>query len=437
MKGDACPEDRISELADTIIHHILSFLETETIVSTSRLSKRWRYVWTTMPSFDLILLQYKYQEADTETVQNFIDRLLLFRQPSLKIIKFALTSDHVFDAFKVHEWISKIVSCNIEELSLDLCLYNDRIPFPRRLFNCESLAELRLHINMSLWIPGSISLPKLKLLQLSDIYFSNKLLVEQLILNSPLLEKLILSKCSWSNWNRTTLNISSPALKCLLIDDLANCIGIRNGTLKIHAPNLMHLSYTGSIATDYTVSSFSSLEDADICFKMECCYLDTQGAKIGHAAGKLVGGLSNVRSLTVSGETIEALSIAYDDLPTFQNLIHLRVTSEFGTFADKVLLKFFQSAPNLESLVFDKPLSMYQFDRGNTFCMQGECPLPRLKSVHFKEILAWSPREMDLIKQILKNAEDLEQMTFEDITPPTLSSISSLIKDKEEKWNDK
>ncbi|KAI3971547.1 hypothetical protein MKW92_034830, partial [Papaver armeniacum] len=173
MKGDVCPEDRISELPDTIIHHILSFLETETIVCTSRLSKRWRYVWTTMPSFDFTLLQGHHQEVGTKTVQNFIDRLLLFRQPSLKIIKFALTSDHVFDAFKVHEWISKIISCNIEELSLDLRFFSNPIPFQRRLFNCESLVELRLRIDISHWIPESIYLPKLKLLQLSNICFSN------------------------------------------------------------------------------------------------------------------------------------------------------------------------------------------------------------------------------------------------------------------------
>ncbi|KAI3899872.1 hypothetical protein MKW92_011466, partial [Papaver armeniacum] len=66
-----------------------------------------------------------------------------------------------------------------------------------------------------------------------------------------------------------------------------------------------------------------------------------------------------------------ALSFAYDDLPRFQNLIHLRLTSEFQTSSDKVLLKFFQSAPNLESLVFDKGLSMWPSDMGNTCARHG------------------------------------------------------------------
>ncbi|KAI3910899.1 hypothetical protein MKW98_022586, partial [Papaver atlanticum] len=152
---------------------------------------------------------------------------------------------------------------------------------------------------------------------------------------------------------------------------------MRNGTVKIHAPELMHLSYTGSIATDYTVPCFSLLEDAEICFKIGSYYLEKKGAQIGHAS-KLVGGLSNVRSLKISGKTLEALSCVYDDLPTFQNLIYLRVTSKSKTIADKVLLKFFQRAPSLESLVFDQALP----DMGNIFWMQGmasECPFPRLK----------------------------------------------------------
>ncbi|XP_026397837.1 FBD-associated F-box protein At4g10400-like [Papaver somniferum] len=333
--------------------------QTQTIVSTSILSKRWRHIWTTMPSFDLALLQGDHQEVDTKTFQNFIDRMLFLRPPLLKMVKFALRSDQIFDSSKVHEWILKIGKCNIEELNLNLYL-DKPLYVPNSLFNCESLVELRLHLHISLHLPKCISLPKLKFLQLSDMCFQ---------------------------------------------------------------------------ATDYTVSSFPSLEDVEInCFNIGSDYLETKAAQIGHAGRKLVGGFSNVRSLMISGETLEALSFAYDDLPTFQNLIHMRVTSEFKSFADKVLLKFFQSAPNLETLVFDKELAMSLSESGNIFWMQGtafECPFPRLKSVHFKEI-SWYLREVDLIKLILKNAEDLEMITFKDFTPPSLPSISRVLTAREE-----
>ncbi|KAI3910896.1 hypothetical protein MKW98_022583, partial [Papaver atlanticum] len=242
----------------------------------------------TMPSFDFTL---QGDHEDTKTFEKFIDRLLFLRQPSLKIVKFALTSDRVFAASKIHDWISKIVKCNIEELSLKLhrhCI----VPFPLSFFNCESLVKLRLHMN--LWLPESISWPRLNLLQLSYGFSLDKLYIEQLILRSPLLETLILSECSWSNWNGTTLNISAPALKCLVFNDLITYTRMRNRTVKIHAPELMHFTYTGDFATDFTMSSFSSLEDAEIRFKIKSYYLDeAKRAQIGHAAIKLVGGLSN------------------------------------------------------------------------------------------------------------------------------------------------
>ncbi|CAN1147846.1 F-box/LRR-repeat protein At3g59200, partial [Linum perenne] len=37
--------NRLSDLPDSILHHILSFLDTKSFVQTCILSRRWRYVW--------------------------------------------------------------------------------------------------------------------------------------------------------------------------------------------------------------------------------------------------------------------------------------------------------------------------------------------------------------------------------------------------------
>ncbi|XP_058204369.1 uncharacterized protein LOC131318541 isoform X2 [Rhododendron vialii] len=44
--------DRISQLPEPIIHHILSLLPTEDAVCTNVLSKTWRRIWSTFPVFD-------------------------------------------------------------------------------------------------------------------------------------------------------------------------------------------------------------------------------------------------------------------------------------------------------------------------------------------------------------------------------------------------
>jgi len=46
--------DRISDLPDEIIHHILSFLPSSQITLTSLLSKRWNPLWLTIPNADRI-----------------------------------------------------------------------------------------------------------------------------------------------------------------------------------------------------------------------------------------------------------------------------------------------------------------------------------------------------------------------------------------------
>ena len=43
---------QIDDLPDLIIQHILSYLSTEEAVRTSILSKRWKYLWTSIPKLD-------------------------------------------------------------------------------------------------------------------------------------------------------------------------------------------------------------------------------------------------------------------------------------------------------------------------------------------------------------------------------------------------
>ncbi|PRQ17700.1 putative F-box domain-containing protein [Rosa chinensis] len=45
-------EDRISELPDAILCHILSFFSTREAVKTSILSHRWKNVWASVPNLD-------------------------------------------------------------------------------------------------------------------------------------------------------------------------------------------------------------------------------------------------------------------------------------------------------------------------------------------------------------------------------------------------
>lgn len=51
-RSEVIVNDKISCLLDSLLHHILSFLQTREVIATSLLSKRWRSLWCSMPTFD-------------------------------------------------------------------------------------------------------------------------------------------------------------------------------------------------------------------------------------------------------------------------------------------------------------------------------------------------------------------------------------------------
>lgn len=72
--------DWISILPDPLLHHILSFLDTKWAIRTSILSKRWKYIWTSIPNFDFLNWRgadyHLDVESDNKKFVNFMDRMI-------------------------------------------------------------------------------------------------------------------------------------------------------------------------------------------------------------------------------------------------------------------------------------------------------------------------------------------------------------------------
>ncbi|XP_026389345.1 F-box/LRR-repeat protein At3g58900-like [Papaver somniferum] len=65
-------EDRISNLPASILHHILSFVHTRVAARTSVLSKRWKYIWRSIPS-----LQFRcHKSSRVQKFMRFVDTTL-------------------------------------------------------------------------------------------------------------------------------------------------------------------------------------------------------------------------------------------------------------------------------------------------------------------------------------------------------------------------
>ncbi|KAL5698935.1 hypothetical protein ACHQM5_029905 [Ranunculus cassubicifolius] len=79
--------DRLSELPDSILHHIFSSLETREIVQASLLSRRWRGLWTSTPYLNFFLTRSKSKFSPLSWSEkivrkcfvNYVYRVLILR----------------------------------------------------------------------------------------------------------------------------------------------------------------------------------------------------------------------------------------------------------------------------------------------------------------------------------------------------------------------
>lgn len=296
--------DKISVLPDCLLHYILSLIPTKDAVATCILSKRWKFLWTSVPNidFDDALL---YMNADfwypveVTRFMNFVERVLLLRDSS-SIKKFRLSCRVCFSASRVHAWVSAAVMHDVEEL--DLCFFVDK-PFmlPLCVFHSKSLTVLKLEMNCELELPNSISFPSLKTLDLCLVTFVDDESVEKLFSNCPLLQELSILDCEWANLMNVTISI--PTLKSLTIDDLP-CYGtfdVNGCRIKIDAENLTQLSYTGYMCNELIPCYVPSLVKAHIHIPN---LFEDQKEFVTRTA-KLLGGLQHVHSLRLSTRTIK------------------------------------------------------------------------------------------------------------------------------------
>ncbi|XP_026383793.1 putative F-box protein At1g58310 [Papaver somniferum] len=212
-------EDRISGLPSPILHHILSFLPFKNIVRTCVLAKRWRFVWISVPN--LVIGHWRSPtnttrgprtniSKETDRFMNFMDRLFESRDMS-NIGKFSLSCDKHCDEDRVHSWLTAVARRDVEELSLLSEDERDSYMIPSLLFTCETLTLLKIHMPISLNIPTNVHLPKLKVLRLINIVFTDGPSIEKLCSNCLILGELEINNCIIEDI--TELSISSHTLK--------------------------------------------------------------------------------------------------------------------------------------------------------------------------------------------------------------------------------
>ncbi|TYI27468.1 hypothetical protein ES332_A05G179700v1 [Gossypium tomentosum] len=301
-------EDLISSLPDSLLQEILCFLPIEDAIKTSFLSRRWRSLWTQMPTLSFTRECYASKHAKRAAFVN--ETLARFIGPKIKNFlinfKFAEFMDAFFD-----EWVLFATSHHVEKLSLLLdggflyAPFAECKPYslPQFLYVNFSLNELILR--QCVVLPTSqVSWPSLKVLSINYSRLDTEA-IEYVLSGSPNLQKLKLHNCGGVN------RISSMSLEVLVVDAIYEPHEKNELVTQISCPNLLSLSLSGYMyRRTFRLVHASSLTKANLSFVMTIDKKDKYDCTKHRSIFRdLLEKLCHVEELTVGTWCLQVLSI--------------------------------------------------------------------------------------------------------------------------------
>ena len=134
-REEATMVDRISNLLESLLCHILLFLRTKEAIVTSILSSRWNTIWTLVPNLDLDDDKFGWesyrsyweqspdqdQDQDQLSFADVLSRIWVLRE-SNPLKTFCLVWCCECDPILMDRWVRIAIAHDLEELNLDLCL---------------------------------------------------------------------------------------------------------------------------------------------------------------------------------------------------------------------------------------------------------------------------------------------------------------------------
>ena len=142
-------EDRLSDMPDCIIHHILSFMETKDAIQTCVLSKRWRYLWASVPCLNFSSKSF----MRLVDFKKFVLWVLNHRDSShvKLLVYYRFGVDYATDQGLLNKVIEYAASHGVEEIKINLRAKtagrtsgSPPVEIPLSLFTCQSLKKLEL-----------------------------------------------------------------------------------------------------------------------------------------------------------------------------------------------------------------------------------------------------------------------------------------------------
>ncbi|KAG7581739.1 FBD domain [Arabidopsis suecica] len=345
--------DLISNLPDEILGKVLSFLYSYRVaVSTSVLSKRWRNLYLLIDG-----LYLNDAQGDPQHFCDFVEDTLELLSDSTTLKSFSLYCAFTHDSSEMGQCIDTVLERGFLELNL---LFEDTHCLDVESFTSNTLVKLSLcdfYLEFEL-PPGGVFFPKLKKLSLVQVEFTSHEIYNAFISGCPVLEEFFLHNhddyINFPAWNGT---VESLSIKRLTISyHWPHYPKGHKGFCLFDTPSLVYLDYSSYAAEGYEVKLGSLVEATLDIHSWERLpddyYYYEDGDTVDNVGDvtNLVAGISNVKTLHLSADSLEVFHSCCKSIPVFPNLVTLSFESdkERGWQAVPLLLN---NSPNLETLV--------------------------------------------------------------------------------------
>ncbi|KAM0913676.1 hypothetical protein ACQ4PT_012021 [Festuca glaucescens] len=114
--------DRIGDLPDHMLQHVISFLPAQAAVRTCMLARRWRHLWRSTSGLRIVSLHDKcYYYADVQELRKFVDHLLILRERTdLDTVEIKFGEFSQDDMPYLNLWIRFAVMSKVRALTVHL-----------------------------------------------------------------------------------------------------------------------------------------------------------------------------------------------------------------------------------------------------------------------------------------------------------------------------
>lgn len=412
-------EDRMNNLPNSVLHHILSFLPTKTSVRTSLVCRRWRNLWKNLQTFNFCDNSH-YMLYDHDNIKQFlcftvfVNAVLSLRR-SRDTRKFHLSCAHSpsdpFFAYSIETWIGTIVGPQLEEFHLTIhCLDGVAFNLPQPLLSCSNLVSVSLSGNILFQLQDSsgICLPSLKVLQLLlDMYLLDLNPVNIFLSACHVLEDLDMS---FTHESLAILRVptSLKRLKIMVETKVGAC-------LEIDAPDLKFLSLTNvTISHAATIGNLHKVEEAFLDV------LPTPESESVEPLLNLLRALSGIKHLELFSSTTKWLSAApTSDFPEFHYLLRLHLQLFLLSYNFHFIFDMLHKCPILQTLITFNDKIDPSFDSSPAYGWEPKpqsvpkCLVSHLTFIKFEAYLGHS-NELEFIGYVLQNGLVLKTVLIDD-----------------------